>query len=141
MRFLSLTLVLALVACGQPTPMLHEMEGHAGLVEFYGPVGGSFTGHLAFERQSGNLQFQLRDPQGASLTRDGNGELKAYASGVWRPATEQESAMFELVVAAVEYRVDDGETPVPWEGGYTLDLQGRQLRVRMIPVSDPHQMR
>ena len=141
MRFLSLTLVLALVACGEPTPMLHEMGDHAGLVEFSGPLGGSFTGHLAFERESGNLQFQLRDPQGVSLTRDDNGELKAFALGEWRSATEQESAMFELVVAAVEYRVEDGETPVLWEGGYTLDLQGGQLRVRMIPVSDPHQVR
>ena len=141
MRFLSMTLVLALAACGQPAAMLHEMEGHAGLVEFSGPVGGSFTGHLSFDRQIGNLQFQLRDPPGAALTRDGDGELKAYASGVWRPATEQESAMSELVVAAVEYRVDDGETPVPWAGGYTLDLQGRELHVRVMPVSDPHQMR
>ena len=141
MRFLSLSLVLALVACGQPTPMLHEMGAHAGLVEFSGPLGSSFTGHLAFHRDNGNLQFQLRDPQGASLMRDDNGELKAFALGEWRPTTEQENAMFELVVAAVEYRGDDGETPVLWEGGYTLDLPGGQLRVRVIPVTDPHQMR
>ncbi len=141
MRFLSLSLVLALVACGQPTPMLHEMGGHAGLVEFSGPLGSSFTGHLAFHRDNGNLQFQLRDPQGASLMRDDNGELKAFALGEWRPTTEQENALFELVVAAVEYRGDDGETPVLWEGGYTLDLPGGQLRVRVIPVTDPHQMR
>lgn len=49
--------------------------------------------------------------------------------------------MFELVVAAVEYRVGDGKTPVPWAGGYTLDLQGRELHVRVMPMSDSHQMR
>ena len=49
--------------------------------------------------------------------------------------------MLELVVAAVEYRVDDAQTPVPWELGYTLDLQGCQLGVRMIPELGPHTMR
>ena len=132
--------------CGGPaSPMLHELERYAGLVELNGIGGATITGRLAFDRQAGNLQFSLQEPEFVSLFREESGEVKAFTGGLWRTAREAEVGAFELVEAAVRHRPVEAEAPVPSGDGYTIILDGtgagRELFIRLIEETDPHVMR
>ena len=102
--------------------------------------GGPVTGRLAFDRGTGHLQFQLAEPE-VSLIRDSSGQLQAFAGDRWRGAGAVERELFELVEAAVGYRPDGQQPPVPWRDGYAITLGERLLRIRLIPEPDPHQVR
>ena len=121
--------------------MLHELERYAGLVELNGMGAGTITGRLAFDRETGNLQFTLQEPEFASLFRDGSGEVKAFTGELWRTASEAEVGVFELVEAAVTHRPKEGEAPFPSRDGYTITFLGRELGIRLIEETDPHVMR
>ncbi len=140
MRVPLLVLVLGLVACGEPAPMLHDLEQSAGWVELSGISGGVRRGRLAFARATGHLQFQLQDTD-VSLIRDPSGQLQAFAGDQWRGAGEGERELFELVEAAVGYRPDGGQPPVPWRDGYAIPVGGRLLQIRLNAEPDPHQIR
>ena len=146
MRIYLAGLVVIFAACGERTAMLHELDSYAGTVELQ-EIGelstrpGSITGVLTFHRASGNLQFQMREPEVVSLVRHSSGELRAFAGERWRVANEAETAVFELIEAAVRYRPEDGEAPMSWAGGYKITLADRQLGIRVLDESDSHRVR
>lgn len=141
MRIYVAGLFAIFAACGEPIRMLHEMDSYAGTVELSGMGGGTITGRLTFDRASGNLQFQLREPEVVSLVRDSSGELRVFAGERWRAMSDAETAILELLDAAVRYRPEDHEAPVVWEDGYRIALADLQLGIRVLDEPDSHVVR
>ena len=141
MRIYVASLFVILAACGEPTRMFHEMDSYAGSVELSGIGGGTITGRLTFDRASGNLQFQLREPEVVSLVKNPSGELRAFAGERWRAMSDAEIAMLELIEAAVRYRPEDHQAPMLWEDGYKIVWADRQLAIRVLDGPDLHDVR